>query len=161
MKIRIGFSFLLFNALLFIFRDSRLIFGFYAACIAHELGHIAAIRLTGGEVRVIELSCFGIRITASPSARVSAGVFVLLSGPAVNLLLYAALTLAGLNGYTSGFCLAEGIFNLLPFSFLDGGAVLDLLTDGHEYEQMLKHGIIILRVVAALTIFALIFCAIY
>lgn len=160
MKIRVGFSFLLFNALLFIFRDSRLIFGFYAACAVHELGHIAAIRLTGGEVRGIELSCFGIRITASPSAKVSTGVFVLLSGPAVNLLLYAVLTIAGLNGYTSGFCLAEGIFNLLPFSFLDGGAALDLLAEGHEYECALKRGIIILRVVAALTIFALIFYAI-
>lgn len=160
MRIKVGFSFLLFNALLFMFRDSRLIFGFYASCAVHELGHIAAIRLTGGEVRGIELNCFGIRISASPSAKVSNGVFVLLSGPAVNLLLYAVLTFAGLNGYTSGFCLAEGIFNLLPFGFLDGGAALDLLVEGHEYECALKRGIIILRVVAALTIFTLIICAI-
>lgn len=160
MKIKVGFSFLLFNALLFMFRDSRLIFGFYAACAVHELGHIAAIRLTGGEVRGIELSCFGIRITASPSAKVSSGIFILFSGPAVNLILYAVLTFAGLNGYTSGFCLAEGIFNLLPFGFLDGGAVLDMLVEGHEYECTLKRVIIILRVVAALTIFVLIICVI-
>ena len=145
MKIRVGFSFLVFNALLFMFRDSRLIAGFYIACIVHELGHIAVIRLTGGRVRGMELSCFGIGITASPSHDIRTGVMVLLGGPLADLLLYAVLKACGMTGWTSMFCLAEGLFNLLPFSSLDGGAVLELLISGSPHEYILNKIIFCLR----------------
>lgn len=145
MKIRVDFSFLVFNALLFMFRDSRLIAGFYIACIVHELGHIAVIRLTGGTVRSMKLSCFGIGITASPSQDIRTGIMILLGGPLADLLLYALLKAWGVSGWTAMFCLAEGLFNLLPFSSLDGGAVLDLLISGAPHEDILCRVIFFIR----------------
>lgn len=137
-KIRVKFSFLLFNALLFMFRDTRLISAFYIACISHEIGHIAALKLTGGELKSIELSSSGIKMSASPCCSVRDGIFVLLSGPAVNLILYAVLTLCGVGGLLPMFNLAEGLFNLLPYSMLDGGAVLNLIAEGSVYESRLQ-----------------------
>lgn len=137
-KIKVKFSFLLFNALLFMFRDIRLISAFYIACISHEIGHIAALKLTGGELKSIELSSSGIKMFASPCCSVRDGIFVLMSGPAVNLLLYAVLVLCGVRGLLPVFNLAEGLFNLLPYSMLDGGAVLNLIAEGSVHESSLQ-----------------------
>lgn len=137
-KIRVKFSFLLFNALLFMFRDPELISAFYIACVSHEIGHIIALKLTGGELKSIELSSSGIKMSASPCSSIRNGIFVLLSGPAVNLLLYAVLTLCGVKGLLPLFNLAEGLFNLLPYSMLDGGSVLNLIAEGSVYENSLQ-----------------------
>lgn len=136
--IKLGFTFLLFNALLFLFRSMRLILGFYAACIIHELGHIVAIRLTGGCIREISLSFLGIKISADPAATRIKGLLVLLSGPAANLLTGWICLRLGIFGFFARFSIAEGLFNLLPLSCLDGGAALDLLTQGTKYEKPLK-----------------------
>lgn len=138
MKIKVKFSFLLFNALLFMFRDTEFILSFYIACISHEIGHITALKLTGGEVKLIEFTGSGIKISASPSSSVRNGIFVLLSGPAVNLILYGVLTFFGIKGFPAVFNLAEGLFNLLPYSMLDGGAVLNLVAEGSVYESQLQ-----------------------
>lgn len=144
-KVRIRFSFLLFNALLFSFRDGRMILSFYAVCLLHELGHIAALKLTGGELRSVAFSCFGIKMTAAPAASIGRGVIVLLSGPAVNLLLYGVLRLAHICDETALLSLCAGLFNLLPYSFLDGGAILDLLAEGAACERQLRIFIAALR----------------
>ena len=145
-KLRIHFSFLLFNALLFMLKDAGMILEFYAVCLLHELGHIAALRLTGGELRLIEFSIFGIKMTAAPAADIKKGAAVLLSGPAVNLLMYAALVLTG-NGGRLALSLAAGAFNLLPFSSLDGGALLDMLAEGSPHERLIQS---VLKAVRAL-----------
>ena len=90
-RVRVGFSFLLFNGLLFLFCGGKMIFSFYSVCLLHELGHLAALRLTGGELRRAELSFFGIKMVAAPAADIGRGAVVLLSGPTANLLLYAVL----------------------------------------------------------------------
>lgn len=138
--IRIGFTFLLFNALLFLFRSAGLIVGFYSACIVHELGHVAAIRLTGGCVRQISLSFLGIKISADPASTRAKALIVLLSGPAANLITGGICLHLGIFGFFAHFSIAEGIFNLLPFSALDGGAALDILTQGTRFEKPLKIG---------------------
>lgn len=138
LRIKLGFTFLLFNALLFLFRSMRLILGFYAACIIHELGHIAAIRLTGGCVREISLSFLGIKISSDPAPGRMKGLAVLLSGPAANLITGGICLYLGISGFFARFSIAEGLFNLLPLSFLDGGAALDILTQSTKYEKPLK-----------------------
>lgn len=154
-KINIKFSFLLFNALMFMFRESRLILGFYIACLIHEAGHIIAVRLTGGDVQQIDFSWTGIKMTASPPASLKAGLLVQLSGPAANLLTFLVLILAGNTGYLAIFSLAEGLFNLLPYSFLDGGAALDMLAEGAVNEPLLRKLYTALRltVTAAIAVF--------
>ena len=146
-KLRIHFSFLLFNALLFMLKDAGMILGFYTVCLLHELGHIAALRLTGGELRLIEFSIFGIKMAAAPAADIKKGAAVLLSGPAVNLLMYAALVLTGNGGRLAALSLAAGTFNLLPFSSLDGGALLDMLAEGSPHERLIQS---VLKAVRAL-----------
>lgn len=151
-KIKIKFSFLVFNALLFLLRDSELISAFYIACILHELGHIIALKLTGGELKSIELSCFGIKMTASPCSSLKNGILVLLSGPAVNLLLYIILRVLEIGGFLATFNLAEGLFNLLPYSMLDGGAVMNLIAEGSVYESQLRIIYLIIRILTAFAI---------
>ncbi|MDE5854978.1 MAG: hypothetical protein K2H19_07965 [Ruminococcus sp.] len=151
-KIKIKFSFLVFNALLFLLRDSELISAFYIACISHELGHVIALKLTSGELKSIELSCFGIKMTASPCSSLKSGIFVLLSGPAVNLLLYIIFRVFKIGGFLSSFNLAEGLFNLLPYSMLDGGAVVNLIAEGSIYESQLRIVYFIIRILTALII---------
>lgn len=128
-KIKVKFSFLLFNALIFIFRESSLIIGFYAACILHEAGHIAAVYFTGGCVKSIEFSWTGIKMTASASSSAKSAILVQLCGPLANLAAFFLLAAFERNGYFAVFCLAEGILNLLPYKFLDGGAILDILAN--------------------------------
>ena len=149
MKIKVKFSFLVFNALLFMFRDTELISAFYIACISHEIGHITALKLTGGELKSIELSSSGIKMSASPYSSVRNGIFVLLSGPAVNLILYAVLTACKIRGFLPVFNLAEGLFNLLPYSMLDGGAVLNLIAEGSAYEHCLQSVYFVIKLVTS------------
>ena len=147
--IRVGFSFLLFNAMLFLFCDTEMIASFYSVCLLHELGHIAALRLTGGELRRVELSFFGVRMVAAPAADIRRGALVLLSGPAANLALYAVLTVFGVCGMTARLSLAAGMFNLLPLSSLDGGALLDMLAAGCVRERELRTCLTAVRVLCA------------
>ena len=151
-RVRVGFSFLCFNALLFCLCDGSMILSFYAVCLLHELGHIAALRLTGGELRSVELTCFGVRMTAD----VKRGAAVLLSGPAANLLLYVLLTAADVCRETAELSLAAGLFNLLPFSSLDGGAVLDMLAEGSVCERQIQLALKALRIAAAAALLLLI-----
>ena len=127
--IAVKFSFLFFNAVLFLIYSRNFALSFWTVCISHELGHIFALKLTGGSVNRVELSGFGIKITATPSVFVSDSVFVLMSGPTVNIIM--ALVLSAIFGSphntTALLSLWEGIFNLLPYSFLDGGAVLGVI----------------------------------
>lgn len=148
-RIKVRYSFLVFNALLFLMRDGNLIAAFYISCIAHEFGHILALKLTGGELRSVELGCSGIKMTASPCKNIREGIAVLMCGPAVNLLIFAVFRILGIRGYICAFNLAEGIFNLLPFRFLDGGAALELLAEGSVHEIFIRRIITAVRIVAA------------
>ncbi|MCM1133769.1 MAG: M50 family metallopeptidase [Ruminococcus flavefaciens] len=159
-KIRVKFSFLLFNALLFMFRDTEIISAFYIACILHEAGHITALKLLGGELKSIVLSWSGIKMSASPCSSLKEGIFVLLSGPAVNIVLYIVLTACGIKGFLPLFNLAEGLFNLLPYSMLDGGAVLNLIAEGSVYESQLNKFWFILRLIVS-TIIAIFMLNVY
>lgn len=134
-KIRVKFSFLLFNALIFIFRENALILGFYAACIIHEAGHILAVYLTGGSVNCIEFSWMGIKITAAPSNSLKTAAFIQLCGPLANILVFLILIAGGKGGYFAVFSLMEGLLNLLPYKFLDGGTILEILADSSKKQR--------------------------
>jgi len=150
-RVRVRFSFLLVNSLIFLVRDPALIWGFYAVCLLHELGHVLAAELTGGRVTGIDLRWTGFFMTVSRQ-RIPAlwqEILVLLSGPAVNLLMAVLLYFQGATGSLFRVSLWEGLLNLLPFSGLDGGAALELFALGRPNERALLRLIGMAKIAAA------------
>lgn len=98
------------------------------ASVCHELGHLAALGLSGARAERFRLTAFGADIQADtrymPYGR---ELLCTLAGPAVNLAL--AILLARVTGdyLLAGANLLLGGFNLLPMPSLDGGQALHIL----------------------------------
>lgn len=101
-------------ALLF---PARLLAGLVLAAAVHELGHILALRLTGGQVRRLTLHAAGARLDTDPMTPGREAICAL-AGPAAGALtvlarrVFPELALAGL---------VQTAFNLIPVYPLDGG----------------------------------------
>ena len=97
----------------------RFLVGVLLAAAVHELGHLSAIRLTGGRVHGIWLHGGGARIETDPMEPGQA-ILCALAGPGAGALTvlvwrwFPELAVAGL---------VQTIFNLIPIYPLDGGQV--------------------------------------
>ena len=126
-----------FLAFIFVMDKSyTAIFGILSAAL-HEIGHILAICLKKGNIKEIAFGIVNIDI-ASDSYSFSDlenkdELFILLSGPLINLILasilkiiyfYSGYYMVNLIAYQNFFL---GIVNLLPISSLDGGRILYIL----------------------------------
>lgn len=131
-RIRLHFSFFLFNAVFFLLREDRTALYFYAACIIHELGHVAAAFTLGVRVYSFDLKGSGICICAEKNAAnpMKNGLLLLLSGPALNLI----CAIAGFGTFAD-VSLILGIYNLLPYRSLDGGSIVELFIMGTSFER--------------------------
>nr|WP_317323254.1 peptidase M50 [uncultured Flavonifractor sp.] len=121
---------LLLWALLYYLDSSGLVPQALAACAIHELGHYGAIRLLGGQVARLRITCVGAEMVLS--ARRPLGpvreLAAALAGPAANLLFAGVCAGLGERWYCfAGLHLALGGFNLLPAGPLDGGRALGCL----------------------------------
>ncbi len=139
--VRIHFSFLVFNALIFLMRSSGLILSFYGVCLLHEAGHLIALRLTGGSIRAVDIGGAGIVIGTRKGGSISdkSSLFVLLSGPAANILLYVLLSIYGYHGSFAQLNLIAAVYNMLPYRSLDGGAIISQLSVGTVCERAVMH----------------------
>lgn len=96
-----------------------------AACIVHELGHVAAAAALGGRVEGLSLTAVGAELRIEYAVPLTYGrdSLVALAGPAANLLGGGA-ALAAHQGLAAALTLAIGAFNMLPILPLDGGRVV-------------------------------------
>lgn len=98
------------------------------AALCHELGHYAALRRRGGWVRAVRISALGAEMQVAGRMSYGGELLAAAAGPAVNLVLAAALGLLGRWGeplyLLAGAQAVLGCFNLLPILPLDGGRML-------------------------------------
>ena len=109
--------------------------------LLHEAGHIAALILFGAKPYYMNLSFYGFSMKYKKNLSALKEFFVLLSGPAVNLALYAAMK--------DDANLVLFLLNIFPASPLDGGRILRLFFP--------KAGLI----VTFLSLIALLFLSLY
>lgn len=93
-------------------------------CIAHELGHLAAMRVFGIKLHALRFYGAGIKITSDSMDALSkpASALIYLAGPLTNLLLASLF-----HGDIRALNLSLAVFNLLPISYFDGGKLLSLI----------------------------------
>ncbi len=125
-KVKIIFNFGFFLAVsLFCLIDTKgVALCTFCSCIIHEIGHIMAAILCNVKIEKISFGFGGIKMVSEGKIKgLGSDIFVLLSGPFFNIT--AALFYYHLGCYTAfSVNLILAVFNLLPFSNLDGGAVL-------------------------------------
>jgi Zn-dependent protease len=128
-----------------------------AALLLHEGGHALAMRINGHRhTHIFFLPLLGaLTIGSSPARSVQSRVAILLSGPTPGLII-AAVALVDFGPALQGPWLAAVVsllfingFNLLPFSPLDGGRVLEALSDPDSVFR------VVWQVVAALALLVL------
>ena len=157
--IRLHFSFLVFTALLFLMRSNSLIINFSAVCAVHEAGHIIAAQLCGKRVAAVDITGFGIRMETDRSciSPVSHDAFILLAGPAVNLVIYILPVFYCLGEELRLLSLAAALYNLLPYRQLDGGALIALFTEGTVTESAIVKILTIIKILISLLLLTLTF----
>lgn len=98
----------------------------FAACIIHEAGHLIQMLITSDSIKSVSFTACGIRIKPYKSGikSISGEISVLLAGPFANfaVALFMLLINGGRYNIFIVINIITGIFNLLPFSELDGGS---------------------------------------
>lgn len=151
----VKFSFLVFNALIFLLRNSSVIMNFYAVCVIHEIGHLLAIGVTGGKVRSVVFSGTGVSITPEKNSRYE--FFVMLAGASANLIVFLLSGIWHISGTFRMLNLATAVYNLLPYRQLDGGAALCMLTDGTPCERTVNNVLMVGKVIFSVILLAAVF----
>lgn len=139
-KFRVDFSFLVFASLIFLVKDTAAILAYFTVCLVHEIGHGSAVCLSGGRISSVTFYGMGIIMVPYRSGllTVKKELFILLSGPAVNILLFLLLRSADSFGLFALLNLCAAVFNLLPYSSLDGGAALILLSESLKCGKVIR-----------------------
>lgn len=124
-KFTVSAGFLLAIAAIIYLDGQGFVFWCMLACLLHELGHWAVIKILGGRVQAVHLRAIGaeIKLDTRRPLSYSKEVAAALAGPAVSLVSawisaqFRCFLFAGIN-------LSLGALNLIPAPSLDGGRAL-------------------------------------
>jgi Zn-dependent protease len=136
-------------------RDGTAVLIFFTVCMIHEVGHGIALYICGGRISRLIFCGMGIRMI--PDRRYIPSVFrevvILLGGPFINILMSAVGYITGnYNFAVMNLCAAA--FNLLPYSSLDGGAVIQaVMGDSAEIILTVMKIIILVAVIFAVAFY--------
>lgn len=136
-KIALEFGFPALLAVILLCSDRTLLLETAAVCILHECGHGAAMLLSRAGLGEIRFTAAGLQLRAGSSILpVWVQELIYLAGPAANLLCAALLWHIRVEFAALHLCM--GLFNLLPYGCLDGGAALrQLFPDGSRQQKYL------------------------
>lgn len=129
-RLRIGAGAALLLAALYFFDDSGVFSAMLPAVLAHELGHVLALRLGGARLTRLRLGAEGLSLDYSGAMGRGAECLCTLMGPLSGALFAAAASLLGRRMGSEFLLCAAGVsaaltaFNLLPAPVLDGGRAL-------------------------------------
>ena len=128
LTIAFDFSFFASVSLLILLGSGYAVLGL-AACLLHELGHLAVMRCCGIPAKRVLFYGAGIKIIPDKDfcfTDFCSEILILIAGSSANFLI------AAVSGLSNGFGMRLfsvinvfiGIFNLLPLQYLDGGRLL-------------------------------------
>lgn len=160
-NVRIDFSFLVFLTLLFLMKNGAEIFSFFTVCLLHEAGHAAAVYLTGGRLSSLIFCGMGIKMIPERSKifPLKSEILVLLAGPAVNLSAFVLFNSADSGNFFALLNLCAAVFNLMPYKLLDGGSVINLISEQTGCEKIVETILTAVRILIILiTFYASLFC---
>ncbi|MBQ2749544.1 MAG: hypothetical protein IJF34_07165 [Clostridia bacterium] len=129
LKLLVEPEFFLAVAILLITRQENTIGTVLVFLVLHELGHALVYGLGGGEIRCISLTPFGIRMEMGQGAG-SWGweVAAVAAGPVCNLLAAGVAYVLGFHD-TGIAGMILGLYNLFPAHYLDGGLLVELISE--------------------------------
>lgn len=133
LKISFEFGFFAVAAVFCLLDAPELALTAVCACVIHEIGHCAAAVISDIRIEHIVFWAGGVKMISAPSLKPTySEVFVLFAGPFFN---FSAALFFYITGADWAFSvnLILGLFNLLPFSNLDGGAVLRKILEHFEF----------------------------
>lgn len=119
-----------FYPLLFILDRDGWLAALLPGVVFHELGHLLALRLSGGQVYLLRLEAAGLYLDAKPFTSQRQALICTAAGPAAGLL-WAAAPLMKVSPWgvkSAAAAIVINGFNLLPALPLDGGEILLILT---------------------------------
>lgn len=116
-------GFLLLAAALYFMGGMGALAAFLAAALAHELGHLTAIFLTGASIRRLRLTACGPVIDYGGSITPKQELGVVAAGPVAGLFFACLCFLTDIPYlcYAGAIALFAAMFNLLPVLPMDGG----------------------------------------
>lgn len=123
-NVRVEDSVCFLAALLIMTVPVKWLFASAMAAMVHELGHICAVRLCGGEIRNVEIRLGSVCMHAAPM-KPWCSIVCMAAGPVMS---FALVSLIHFLPRVAICGLVQGLFNLLPVMPLDGGRLLRELT---------------------------------